>query len=247
MEAADDISYCLADIEDAVEKNILDLPQLTELLKQRFTKLSSQVADPEQNHIRTHTGNKVSFASLIDQAKTAAEKEPVDPVGQYFIALRVALIHPLVEHAASQCAANIDAVFHGTLDRALLEDGSVYQRVISTLKQVALNHVFNHPEVETLELQGYQIIHGLLNFYAPLLQLTSTEFASLLQGSAKHLILPKRLSKRLPAKHIAAYLQQPKEDAHHELYYRCRLIQDFISGMTDQFAIDEYQTLAVIR
>lgn len=247
MEAADDISYCLADIEDAVEKNILDLSQLTQLLKQQFEQISANLPSSATNNIRTHDGNKVTFESLIDQANKAADSEPVDPVGQYFIALRVALIHPLVEHAASQCAENMEAVFHGTLDRALLEDGSVYQHVISTLKEVAFEHVFNHPEVETLELQGYQIIHGLLNFYAPLLKLSSSDFASVLDGSAKHMILPKRLAKRLPAKHIAAYLQQPKSNEHHELYYRCRLIQDFISGMTDQFAIDEYQTLAVIR
>ncbi|MGK0516700.1 MAG: dGTPase, partial [Gammaproteobacteria bacterium] len=27
---------------------------------------------------------------------------------------------------------------------------------------------------------------------------------------------------------------------------RCRLIQDYISGMTDQFAYDEYRSLMVI-
>ncbi len=31
-----------------------------------------------------------------------------------------------------------------------------------------------------------------------------------------------------------------------ERYYRCRLIQDYISGMTDQFAYDEYRSLRVI-
>ncbi len=28
-----------------------------------------------------------------------------------------------------------------------------------------------------------------------------------------------------------------------EFYYRCRLIQDNISGMTDQYALEEYQNL----
>ena len=32
MEAADDISYCIADIEDAVEKDILDVEKLCALL-----------------------------------------------------------------------------------------------------------------------------------------------------------------------------------------------------------------------
>ncbi|MFN2915734.1 dGTPase, partial [Escherichia coli] len=36
MEAADDISYCLADIEDSVEKGILDIRQLADLLVKKF-------------------------------------------------------------------------------------------------------------------------------------------------------------------------------------------------------------------
>ena len=32
-----------------------------------------------------------------------------------------------------------------------------------------------------------------------------------------------------------------------ELYCRCRLIQDMISGMTDQYALDEYQILSATQ
>lgn len=31
-----------------------------------------------------------------------------------------------------------------------------------------------------------------------------------------------------------------------EFYYRCRMLQDFVSGMTDQHAQDEYRALSAL-
>ena len=120
------------------------------------------------------------------------------------------------------------------------------------LKQVALEHVFSHKEVEKLELQGYRIINGLLECYKPLLQLTSDDFKRALHGDNR-LLIESRLVKKLSKKHLSSYQhainamqEEPDHFAAYEFYYRCRLIQDYISGMTDQFAYDEYRSLMVI-
>ena len=242
MEAADDISYCLADIEDAVEKGLLSLPQLASALNDAFTTL-----EPQGRLISTHSGGSENFAALIKAALDKAADEPINKTSAFFIKLRVDMIHPLVRHAASQFIDNIAAVYHGTLNRALLEDDSQYHAITSSFKQVARQFVFNQPEVETLELQGFRIISGLLDSYLPLLQLSRADFTAVLQNQGYQLAQPQRLAHRLPKKHLAAYqlavapLQQ--QDNTLELYYRCRLLQDFISGMTDHFAFDEYQTL----
>src|SRR5690606_36980710 len=44
MEAADDIAYCLADIEDSVEKGILDIDTLQQLLVETFARLAGEQA-----------------------------------------------------------------------------------------------------------------------------------------------------------------------------------------------------------
>ena len=117
---------------------------------------------------------------------------------------------------------------------------------------MALEHVFSHKEVEKLELQGYRIINGLLEFYKPLLQLTSDDFKRALHGDNR-LLIESRLVKKLSKKHLSSYQhainamqEEPDHFAAYEFYYRCRLIQDYISGMTDQFAYDEYRSLMVI-
>ena len=62
-----------------------------------------------------------------------------------------------------------------------------------------------------------------------------------------------RLYHKLSSKHCAAYQQavnklnsnKVESFACMEFYYRCRLLQDYISGMTDHFAYDEYRKLMV--
>ena len=242
MEAADDISYCLADIEDAVEKGLLSLPQLANELNAAFTAI-----EPQGRLISTHGGASESFAALIKAAIDSAADEPINKTSAFFIKLRVNMIHPLVRHAAAQFIDQLGAVYHGHLNRALLEDDSQYHAITATFKQVARRLVFNQAEVETLELQGFRIIAGLLDSYLPLLQLSAADFSDVLQNQAYHLPQQQRLAHRLPNKHLAAYQLALADIAGHdsalELYYRCRLLQDYISGMTDHFALDEYQTL----
>ncbi|WP_404414825.1 dGTPase [Marinospirillum sp.] len=250
MEAADDIAYCLADIEDSVDKGILTHPQLAELLKEEFAALYPGY--PKGPHF-----NGKSFAELVDAALQKAEKEPINKDHEFFVWLRVGLIHPLVQHAAQTFVEQLPQMEAGSLDRALLEDASPCHAVVQTLKQVGFKYVFNVDEVSTLMLQGYRILTGLLDFYLPLLQLPADAFKHLEKGEGwNEYLVESRLFQRLPRKHLKAY-QQLRDSAEElgvgqlpediwEAYCRCRLLQDMISGMTDQFALDEYKTLAVL-
>jgi len=238
MEAADDISYCLADIEDAVEKSILNTDQLSELLINTY-----------QDVLKNKFG--VNNAPAVDKMQEYVER--ANKSHNFFISLRVSLSHPLVKHATKQFIDNIEAVYHGSFNNALLEDNSQYHAITETLKQIAIQHVFCHKEVEKLELQGYRIISGLLDFYKPLLALQRDIFEKVLNNKKEAPLIAKHLIKRLPKKHLDTYNKAlstlAKDDSDYqtlEFYHRARLIQDYISGMTDQFAYDEYRSIMVI-
>lgn len=246
MEAADDISYCLADIEDAVEKDIISVESLCEKLKQQYKRTLINLTIDDNEHL--------NFAQkAIDYAYSKASEQPYNFNSEFFIYLRVSLMHPLVNHAAKRFNEHIDAIYHGDLNQALLEDNSYLHAVTKTLKQVALEHVFCHQEVGKLELQGYRIITGLLDCYKPLLVLSSDAFKRVIKGDPQFLI-ESRLIKKLSKKHLNSYQKaidnlagEPDHYSAYEFYHRCRLIQDYISGMTDQFAYDEYRSLMVIE
>ncbi|MBB3231316.1 dGTPase [Halomonas stenophila] len=247
MEAADDISYGLADIEDAVEKGILDIKQLKELLEDEF----SSIGDIKEKCFTTPGSGTQSFQDIVNYADKRAQEEPINKNNEFFLWLRVNLIHSLVQHASHRFTSNIEDIYSGDFDEALMEDDSPYAQTIESLKRVARKKVFCDREVETLELQGYRIIYGLIGIYSPLLKCNARDFKGILdqeKHASPHL---KRLAGRLAERHVKAYrlaAEKTEGKADEELwefYYRCRLIQDFVSGMTDQFAYDEYKTLTV--
>lgn len=242
MEAADDMAYCLADIEDAVEKGILKLAFLSELIVDIFNSLDGDV---NEHNILSFDGSEKSLQQVVDEAMSASKQDVIDGNHQYFIKLRINLIHHLVNHAADRFIDNVESVYNGDFNQALLEDDSVAMRLVQTFKKIGYNHVFNHSEVQTLELQGYQIITGLLNLYAKVLELPESEMEMLLNGRSKRLY-EQLLFNRIDPKVKKAYQKAcERETKNLEFYYRCRMIQDHISAMTDHSAYDEYRVLMV--
>ena len=161
MEAADDIAYCLADLEDGVDKGILSCAELAQHLIEQFSALRQPYDDAGAAHFEFNR-RRQSFEQIVTDALRRSDKEPINKEHEFFVWLRVNLIHPLVNHAAQAFIEQIDAVYDGRLNRALLEDDSPCHAVVETLKRVAIRQVFSVPEVETLELQGFRIISGLL-------------------------------------------------------------------------------------
>lgn len=244
MEAADDISYCLADIEDSVEKGIFDIDALATQLIKRFA--AHRPDDPPVDE----KGRR--FEAMVTYAQERSRNEPINKVSEFFIWLRVNMIHPLVQHAADQFIAHIEAIHAGTFDRALMEDDSPAHAIVQTFKDIAQDRVFCHREVETLHLQGYRILQGLLDFHSPLLEVDPATFAALTTGDYRPNPHLQMLARRLPSQLVKAYHEACAQHAGTtdaalwEFYHRCRLLQDLISGMTDQHAQDEYRTLAAL-
>ncbi len=250
MEAADDVSYGIADLEDAIEKGVLSIQQLKQALVQTF------------QHLMVHSDAAPNdeMSKILDFAhqshKPDLSKEQRDSM--FFVYLRVAVNQRLPKHAKNQFIKHLEPIYQGTFNRALIEDGSVCHMLVKTFKCVALKHAFCHPEVEARELQGYNIITGLMDCYQDLLKLSRAQFEYLADNSKPEQPIPaylKKLFKKLPNKHLAAYKkalaeapvsEQLSEQTCREFYYRTRFIIDYISGMTDQYAYDEYRAFKVI-
>lgn len=241
MEAADDISYCIADLEDAVEKRLFTTDQLYDYLRTAW-------GPPGSNDL---------FEKVVvrarDKASTNQMQRSTDD--QFFMYLRVYTLNKLVPYAAERFIDNIAAIYHGDFNQALLEDGSEYSRLLDCFKIVAVNHVFNHRDVEQTELQGDRVIRGLLDIYRPLLDMSALEFQTLVAGeNLRQRPIETRLYHKLSTRYCLAYSEALSVISKNnpewpvwEFYYRCRLIQDYISGMTDLYAWDEYRRLMAVE
>ena len=233
MEASDDIAYCIADLEDAVDKGILSLPTLVFHLKEIWQELDTRGSD--------------YLPQMIDEAAGYDEG--------LISHMRFRLVKDLIQYAADRYIQNHQSVFDGTLDEPLIDGGSDQDLALQALKTMAIRHVFNSREKETPELRGYSALMGLLTFYRPLLELPGKHFKAIVDQDDDGSFIHQRLYHRLPHKYKAVYrrVNQQHNPAHSqeeqddlEWYYRARLIIDYISGMTDHFAVAEYQHLSAI-
>ncbi|MDD7805774.1 MAG: dGTPase [Endozoicomonas sp. (ex Botrylloides leachii)] len=234
MEAADDIAYCISDLEDAVDKGILSLRELQVCLKEVWSELDTNGND----YLPTIVNNACSQGS------------------QFIVHLRSHLIKDLVEYAANRYLQNHRQVFDGVIDEPLIDGGSDQHLALRALKMIATRNIFNSPEKETPELRGHAALMGLMTIYRPLLELPREQFEAIAYNNDARLFIQQRLYHRLSKKYKAAYCQAiekinkdiPSKDRNNDLewYYRARLIIDYISGMTDQFVMTEYQKLSAI-
>lgn len=241
MEAADDISYCIADLDDAVEKAIFNVDSLYEFLSKAWGPIN----------------NNDAFSRTVGEAwREAGSKKRRSRSDQFFMSLRVNVQNVLVTYAVKRFIDNLPAIFDGNFNHALLEDGGEEGRLLQIFKTVARQQVFNHSEVEQLELQGYRVIKGLLEIYQPLMMLNYEDFTTLInEDFLRNHPIETRLFHKLSGKHRKAYLYKMRtlvvehkyERLLWERYYRFRLIQDYISGMTDLYAWDEYRRLMAVE
>lgn len=240
MEAADDISYLTADLEDSVEKGILSLDDVYNLIKQECKK----------------EGEDYLLELIDDKYKKAKKNEAPYQFSMFFTLFRAQLVTSLVYHVVDIYIDNHEAIFNGEFNSALLEydKESKYYKAIEILQNISVKHIYQNRDVQELELQGYTIINGLLDIYKPLIELSSDDFSALLQDEKIDCFVSMRLIKRVSSKQIVAYQNDvkvlDKEDEERykilEWYYRVRLLTDYISGMTDDFALKEFQILSAI-
>lgn len=242
MEAADDISYLNADIEDAVDKGILKFDDIYTLIKEECEKI-----------------NETYLLELIQKFYDKAKEKEDEPYQfNLFLTLtRAKLTSDMVKHVSNLYIQNHEAIFNGTFNYALLEydKESKYTKAIKVLQDISIKYIYNHKSIQTLKLKGYKILNSLLDSYTPLLKLSHKDFSKLINDEEIDCFVSKLLIKRLSAKHIVAYKNSVevlnKDDIKRyqieEWYYRARLLLDYITGMTDDFAFEEYKILSALK
>ena len=240
MEAADDISYLTADLEDSVVKGILTLDKVYSLIKSECEK----------------ENDSYLLEVIEEKYRQAKDNEEPYQFSMFFTLVRAKLVTSLVYHVVDIYLNNHEAIFNGEFNHALLEydKSSKYYKAVKILQNISAKYIYQNKEVQELELQGYSIVNGLLNIYKPLLELSANDFHALLNEEIIECFVSMRLIRRVSSKQISAYKNDEKklnkEDKEKykilEWYYRIRLITDYISGMTDDFALKEFQVLSAL-
>ena len=136
--------------------------------------------------------------------------------------LRAMAIGKLTNECSLQFTENYNAIMQGKLNKSLFSLLPAYmQNAMSTIKTISVNQVYNHRAVVEIELAGYKIIGSLLEKICPALATTNTGFSA-------------KVKKLIPQQYVTN---------NNSKYQQLMSAIDFVSGMTDVYALELYRTL----
>ena len=237
LEAADDIAYKTADIEDSIEKGNLSYHQLVKELEDRNLKhiLNKNSIEKEFNN-KTGQSQYEKLISILKHKYDKAIENGYQKPELYAVQNWVVSIQGILIFAASDnFIMNYDDIMKGTYKYDLFYDTDV-KELMDDLGDIAYKYSFISKSIFKLEIAAQTIIEFLLNKFVEAVIYFDTE--------KKLSSIQERMIALISKDYMRIYLKESENKSEKEkLYLRLMLITDYISGMTDSFAKDLYQEL----
>ena len=228
LEAADDIAYSTADIEDGFKKGILSYEELLRLVEDnRYT------AEHKDSHLYTECTFAADYLKKM-YARGLENNEP-EPGGYAVQNWAVCVQSRLIRAVCASFIDHQEELLAGTYPTDLFENTEAHF-LIRVLKEIAAEHIFCIKPIVEKEVAASSIIGGLMDMFVPaLLKYDSGEKPGAVGEKLISLVSPNYL------RHYHARGDGRSENE--RLYLRMILINDFIAGMTDSFARSLYRGL----
>ena len=217
MEAADDIAYTAADIEDGIKLGIITVNDIYRVF---------------DKNLATNKKEVMSFlSSLIKQF----EDEPVNRDSIIVQKFRIKTQQLMIEAVLDTFKDKYNLIMNGELEDEIIMVSSASDIRLAYKKLTGM--IFSNKRILKKELAGWEAIKGLLDIFVSAAE--SPKFQS--SGNC----LESRLYNIISLNYRTIYERYPGYD--NNMYNRLRLIVDYISGMTDRHAITLYQELKGIK
>ncbi len=227
LEAADDIAYKTADIEDAVKKGFISYQQLLFELKNVYT--NKCVDDGERSEYnRAVEKLELYYNNAIENKVSYPEQNAVQ---RWIIYVQGVLLRC----ASFGFTSNYNAIMNGSFTKEIISV-SYGNAIAYALSDISFKYVFQSKQIYKLEIAAGTIIEYLLDkFINAVIKYDTDEKLS---------SLDKRLIALISDNYIQAYkIHSAEKDESEKLYLRLLLVTDFICGMTDSYAKRLYQEL----
>jgi len=213
VEAADDIVYLAADVEDAVKKGILSWRDINEELQPKGNSVRAALTRQEKI---LKAGRLEVPAALDDDIRAAA--------------FRTGAIAEMADAVVNTFVKRYQEIMSGTHEGDLLDESEAAE-LAGCLRTIGQMRVYPTRSTLTLELMGRHVICDLMDVFwegAEALPIVGNPKTSKFAGKAAALISSnyRRIFQEFAAE---------KKDVP-EMYHRFQLLTDYICGMTDSFA-----------
>lgn len=251
VEAADSICYNVMDIEDGYTQHWYEKEDIIKYLNSEITEL-----------IKKKGGNFPNFFDIEKKSYSFLKIVTNDPHfidktherwnhSKWIVDFRVKVMQYLVELANSNFKKNCKDIDSGKYSKELIEDDPFC--VADALQNFTRKYIFPRRIIQKAELTGHSVIRGLLDILIQYVSSSDEQFRKRVKSI---------LSKNCMRVCIHESMEEPKKSQQQiigedELFdfevasvsenAKLRLVVDFVSGMTDKFAVQLYQELSGLR
>ena len=223
LEAADDIVYVCDDIEDGVKKGYIDWDK-------EYLGLRNKFREQRYSELFDKIDAKKTDEHMDDREKNLAKVRNFRNMIQSYLFVK----------AKEQFLKSYDEIMEGKFKEE--EILFAEKEFIKELKAITARNCFGCKEVLELELVGDKVIKTLLDILVPMILYSTPEEIEDTRTYAGKLY--KIISPNF--KYIACHDYQKgchREFADVPVYDKIHLVVDYISGMTDSYAVNLYKKL----
>ena len=236
LEAADDIAYKTADIEDGLKKDIYSLNDLTEFLD-----------------------NKLRNCNLPDSARRTYQEKSINYLRElknngnnlYAMQTWIANMREWFKFVAVfRFRDSYNEIMNGTYKNDLFHN--TYQSdIIDILGEFMNKYIYPNREIVKLELSANTILTSLLDKFVPAVlyydeKYKSDDYVEVASYKKLHILLSENYVETYNSE-LTRYTDSARteeEKRKYDIYLRLLLVVDYMSGMTDSYAKNLYQALS---
>ena len=225
LEAADDIAYKTADIEDAFKKGFI-----------AYRDLHAELASLEEEY---GSDSVVPALSILEHQYLRGIEEQADNPERYAVLnWTVRMQGLLLEEASDAFLSHYAEIMEGTFKKDLFS-GTKAAPVMELLGDMGWRYVFDSDFIYKLELPTSEIYDYLLSKYVHAVLYYDTD-----EWEKMRTPVDFKLVSIISDNYLRAYHAQAKGKSEEErLYLRLMLVTDNICGMTDSYARDFYRDI----
>jgi dGTPase len=216
VEAADDMVYCVVDLEDGIKRKVLEWRQVEEYLRTECS------------------GNRV-----FDEAIKLAQRQ-IEPAGfsgpskgeAMAQAFRIAAISEMAIAAKEIFAKRYEEIMDGHYDDELLLDKDCEAMpLVRACKTFGSKYLYTYSDILKLEIRGRRVIHDLMDLFWEAVE--NLDAASVPPKTKDY---PGKLYHLISDNYRRVFEKRLRDGQENAKYCKLQLVTDYIAGMTDPFA-----------
>jgi dGTPase len=218
LEAADDIAFCAADIEDGVKLGLIDFEKIRSVFKKNLVENSSLLDDLDKLYNSFNSFENEKLFLTVQNFRVSTQGKMINAVIECF-------------------KKNYDSIMCGEFPEELIlkSKAADIRKSYKDLQMI----IFDSRKIMETEIAGWEVLYGLLEIFIPVCM--SPYFKS--TGNNKEA----RLYKLISSSFRYIFENFSNNENVSKPYKRVQLIVDFVAGMTDSYALNLYQKLKGIK